>query len=139
MNFLLDTCVISELIKPSPHKNVVQWISGIDEEHLFLSVLTIGELKKGISKLKPSQIKRQLTTWLTELTTRFNTRIIPVDLSVSVHWGATLSKLESLGKSMPVIDGLLACTALSKGFIMVTRNGQDMQSSGVEILNPWQA
>jgi predicted nucleic acid-binding protein len=135
--YLLDTCLLSELIRKEPNQGVLDWIKDKEESSLFLSVLTIGELRKGIVKLKPSTKKKELTLWFAELESRFKDRIIPIDIQISLKWGEIQANLEVKGNSMPTIDSLIASTALCKNLIVVTRNGKDMKQSHVEILNPW--
>jgi len=135
--YLLDTCLLSELIRKEPNQGVLDWIKDKEESSLFLSVLTIGELRKGIVKLKPSTKKKELTLWFAELESRFKDRIIPIDIQISLKWGEIQANLEVKGNSMPTIDSLIASTALCKNLIIVTRNGKDMKQSLVEILNPW--
>jgi toxin FitB len=135
--YLLDTCLLSELIRKEPNQGVLDWIKDKEESSLFLSVLTIGELRKGIVKLKPSTKKKELTLWFAELESRFKDRIIPIDIQISLKWGEIQANLEVKGNSMPTIDSLIASTALCKNLIVVTRNGKDMKQSLVEILNPW--
>jgi len=135
--YLLDTCLLSELIRKEPNQGVLDWIKDKEESSLFLSVLTIGELRKGIVKLKPSTKKKELTQWFAELESRFKDRIIPIDIQISLKWGEIQANLEVNGNSMPTIDSLIASTALCKNLIVVTRNGKDMKQSHVEILNPW--
>ena len=135
--YLLDTCLLSELIRKEPNQGVLDWIKDKEESSLFLSVLTIGELKKGIVKLKPSTKKKELTLWFAELESRFKDRIIPIDIQISLKWGEIQANLEVNGNSMPTIDSLIASTALCKNLIVVTRNGKDMKQSHIEILNPW--
>jgi|LauGreDrversion4_1035100.scaffolds.fasta_scaffold65902_3 toxin FitB len=135
--YLLDTCLLSELIRKEPNQGVLDWIKDKEESSLFLSVLTIGELRKGIVKLKPSTKKKELTLWFAELESRFKDRIIPIDIQISLKWGEIQANLEVNGNSMPTIDSLIASTALCKNLIVVTRNGKDMKQSHVEILNPW--
>jgi predicted nucleic acid-binding protein len=135
--YLLDTCLLSELIRKEPNQGVLDWIKDKEESSLFLSVLTIGELRKGIVKLKPSTKKKELTLWFAELESRFKDRIISIDIQISLKWGEIQANLEVRGNSMPTIDSLIASTALCKNLIVVTRNGKDMKQSHVEILNPW--
>ena len=135
--YLLDTCLLSELIRKEPNQGVLDWIKDKEESSLFLSVLTIGELRKGIVKLKPSTKKKELTLWFAELESRFKDRIIPINIQISLKWGEIQANLEVNGNSMPTIDSLIASTALCKNLIVVTRNGKDMKQSHVEILNPW--
>ena len=138
MNYLLDTCVLSELIRENPEANVASWISGIPETSMYLSVLTIGEIHKGIEKLPESKKKDRLHKWVnSDLCIRFKNRILDLDLEVSTKWGQIQGKAEQVGKPMPLIDGLIAATALSHDLIVVTRNTKDMEQSGVTLINPW--
>lgn len=140
MNFLVDTCVISELVKKEPNLNVVSWIRSCPEEKLFLSSLTVGELQKGVSKLGPSKKKNELQYWINiKLLNRFAGRIIPIDSAVAQKWGQVQAKAEQMGKPMPALDGLIAAAALTHNLTVLTRNVQDMKTSGAEIVNPWDA
>ncbi|HKK99056.1 MAG TPA: type II toxin-antitoxin system VapC family toxin [Desulfotignum sp.] len=139
MNYLLDTCVISELIKKEPNPKVVKWISDIEETNLFISVLTIGELHKGIEKLSESRKKDKLLKWIAyDMTKRFQNKIIDFDLHTAVIWGKIQAKSEMSGQKLPAIDSLIAATGISHDLIIVTRNTTDMKSSGVELFNPWE-
>jgi predicted nucleic acid-binding protein len=138
MSYLLDTCVVSELTKAKSDKNVIDWIETMEEEHLFLSVLTLGEIEKGIAKLPLSLRKSNLKTWLEQdLTSRFENRILNITPDIARYWGNLQGELEKQGKPMPIIDGLIATTALVHGFILVTRNVDDVERSGVTLLNVW--
>lgn len=138
MKYLLDTCIISELVAKKPARQVVDWIDRTDEDQLYLSVLTIGEIRKGIEKLPPSSKKRTLEEWLDEhLRIRFADRIVSVDLDVVLKWGQLTGALENAGKPMAAIDSLIAATALSGNFTLVTRNGEDFKYSKVPVFNPW--
>ncbi|MBK8575230.1 MAG: type II toxin-antitoxin system VapC family toxin [Elusimicrobia bacterium] len=137
--FLLDTNVISELIKPKPQPNVVRWVREADEDALFLSVLTLGEIRKGISLLPQSTRKSRLETWLEkDLPDRFSDRILPVTEQIADRWGLLAARAQSQGKPVHVIDGLLAATALDHNLIFVTRNVQDVDPTGVSYQNPWE-
>lgn len=138
MTFLLDTCVISELVKSRPDENVVRWVDSVDERRLFLSVLTLGELEKGITKLHASQRKDDLREWLEhDLTERFEGRILSVDFAVAAAWGSLQGEAERAGKKLPVIDSLLAATAEIYQLTIATRNVADFERCSVAILNPW--
>lgn len=138
MKFLLDTCVISDLAKLKPSPAVVAWINSCPEERLFLSSLTIGELHKGISRLPPSDKKENLQHWLNiDLQNRFAGRIIPLDIDVAQTWGHIQGIAEKDGKPMPVIDALIAATALTHDLTVVTRNTLDMEPSCAKLFNPW--
>jgi predicted nucleic acid-binding protein len=138
MKYLLDTCVISELIKKNPNKQVVKWISGTTETNLFISVLTIGELHKGIEKLPESRKKEKLHKWVNcDLKERFKDRIINFDLQTATIWGKIQARSESAGKALPAIDGMIAATGIANDLIIVTRNTSDMEISGASLLDPW--
>ncbi|MBE2222392.1 MAG: type II toxin-antitoxin system VapC family toxin, partial [Anaerolineae bacterium] len=123
MRYLLDTCVISELASKQPNQAVIDWIDSIDDDHIYLSVITIGEIKKGIEKLPDSARKEQLAEWLEEdLLSRFQGRIVGVDVSVMLTWGTLTAKLEQQGAPMPAIDSLIAAIALHSNLTLVTRN-----------------
>ncbi len=138
MNYLLDTCVISELVRNEPNEKVIQWIDSIDEEKLNLSVITIGELEKGVNKLKPSKRKDKITEWLHEdLLFRFHGRIINLDVSIMIEWGRMAAALESQGLIMPSIDSLIAATVRYYKLCLATRNGRDFLNCDIQLINPW--
>lgn len=136
--FLLDTNVISELVRREPDANVVRWIEETDESILFLSVITIGEIRNGVERLAPGKRRGRLESWLKlDLRARFRNRILPVDDSVAERWGALSVIAAANGKPVPVIDGLLAATAAHHDLVLVTRNVQDVAGTAVPTLNPW--
>jgi predicted nucleic acid-binding protein len=138
MSFLIDTCCISELVKKKPNPNVVNWFDDQDELSMFLSVITFGELKKGIEKLPDSNKKKELDRWVNQdLKNRFNNRILNINLEEVIKWGEILAFAENNGKPLPAIDSLIAATALVHNLSVVTRNTQDMEGTGVEVINPW--
>jgi toxin FitB len=136
--FLLDTNVISELVKPRPERKVTSWISHLDEQLLWLSVLTLGEIRKGIAAPPVSPRRMVLEGWLElELPERFFGRILPVDQAVADRWGRLSAEAVSRKNPLPVIDGLLAATALHHNLTLVTRNTRDVEPTGVPLFNPW--
>lgn len=138
MNGLLDTCVISELAKPRPEPRVVRWIEQQDESRLYLSVLTLGELYKGIAKLGPGTRRRKLERWVdTDLQARFAQRIVPLDESVLKAWGNLTGKAELRGRTCSVMDSLLVATALVHQLVLVTRNTRHVEGLGATIFDPW--
>lgn len=138
MKYLLDTCVVSELIKPRPDTNVIQWMRNQKEYNLYLSVLTFGEIQKGIEKTNSVTRKEKLKLWVKEdLYLRFKQRIIAIDLMVANKWGEVQAQTEKTGRPMPAIDGLIAVSALVNNCMVVTRNTTDMENSGVALFNPW--
>ena len=138
MRYLLDTCVISELVAKQPDPGVVQWVDAVDEERLYLSVISIGEISKGIYKLPDSRRKDVLTRWLEDdLLIRFRDRLLLIDTQTMLHWGELTANLEKQGKRMPAMDSLVAAIALQAALILVTRNVDDFAHSGVDLINPW--
>lgn len=138
MNYLIDTCVISELAKKKPEQRIAAWISEIEESRLFLSVLTIGELLKGIEKLPDGSRQDTLRQWVNEdLQERFNGRIAVFDLKAAAIWAKIQAKAEAAGKVMPVMDSMIAATAIANGLAVATRNISDMEASGAVLINPW--
>jgi len=138
MKYLLDTCVISEIMRPQPDKNVILWMQSQNEDNLYLSVLTFGEIEKGIEKAPNETKKRKLKLWVDEdLKKRFEGRIISIDLNISAKWGVIQGAAELLGRPMSTIDGLIAVSGLVHHCIVVTRNISDMEQSSAELLNPW--
>lgn len=136
--FLLDTNVISELVRPRPNPPVTHWLDSIDEELLFLSVLTLGEIRKGITALAASARKVRLEAWLSGgLIPRFESRILAIDQAIAERWGQVTASLAAQGTPLPVIDGLLAATALDHNLTLVTRHTRDVSLTGVAVFDPW--
>jgi len=138
VKFLLDTCLISELVKKEPNPSVVSWLDEQDEQKLFLSVLNLGELQKAISKLPDSKKKTELQSWVElDLVERFNGRILEIDLDTAISWGRLQGEAERVGEKLPVMDSLIAATAATHGLIVVSRNERDIERCGVRVCNPW--
>ena len=138
MSWLLDTCVVSELVRPRPKASVVHWVMEREESELFLSVLTIGELEKGIAKLPDDPKRTALEKWVRrELADRFRGRLLEVDSAVLTRWGTASGKSEASGRPLPVIDCLIAATSLQHGLTVVTRNTADLEQCGARCVNPW--
>ncbi len=139
MSFLLDTSVISELVKKSPHAPVLEWLEAQDEMTLYLSVITIGEIEKGIARLSASAHRTRLQSWLRrDLIERFDNRLLSLDLRAVTRWGVLVGESEKRGVPLPVIDSLIAATALVHGLTVVTRNVGDFDRCGVQCLNLWE-
>lgn len=139
MSYLLDTCVLSEFTRRRPDQRVVHWLSIADEDSLFLSVLTIGEIQRGIERLDDSPRKSELRTWLmNDLLPRFRGRVLSLDVQTLLVWGTLIARLERQGRPLSVVDGLLAATALAHDLILVTRNHADYSPTGIRVFSPWE-
>jgi len=138
MNYLLDTNVISELISKRSNKKVVEWLDRLDSNTIYLSVITIGEIRKGIEKLPPSKRKERIKEWLEgDLLLRFQGKILEITTEVMLIWGELTGRLEKEGRPITAIDSLIAAIALQGNYRLVTRNEHDFQYTGVTIINPW--
>jgi predicted nucleic acid-binding protein len=138
--FLLDTNCISELVRPKPEPRVVGWMESADETMLYLSVLTVGEIRKGVAGLSQGKRRTLLETWLElELQARFEGRVLPIDAAIADRWGLIAAQAKRTGNALSVIDGLLVATALQHNLTIVTRNARDFTNTQVQVLNPWLA
>jgi len=137
--FLLDINVISELIRPKPEPKVCSWLETVDEGLLYLSVLTIGEIRKGISSVSNSTRRTKLEAWLDhDLAIRFSGRVLPIDQPVADRWGRLAGNAAAKRSPLPVIDGLLTATALQSDLVLVTRDASHVATTGVPFFNPWE-
>jgi predicted nucleic acid-binding protein len=134
MSFLLDTNVVSELRKRSPDPNVLAWYEKVQGAQLFLSVLTLGEIRKGVERARRKDPAKAiaLDRWLSRLESSYSDRVVPVDTATADAWGRLTA-----ASQLPVIDGLLAATAAARNWTFVTRNTSDVERSGVRVLNPF--
>lgn len=141
MKYLLDTNIISEFISKNPNQKVLDYINSLDENDIYLSVITIGEIRFGIEKLDKENQKKKiesLSYWLNnDLMQRFEGRILDVDLEIMLKWGEINAKLQKIGKPMPIMDSLIASSCLAKEFVLITRNEKDFYSFNMEMINPF--
>ena len=137
MAYLIDTCALSEFTKPKPAASVDAWFAGIQSGTDFVSVLTLGELEKGISKLASSRRRSGLERWFADLRNRFTGRVLPIDSPIALEWGRIAARCERDGQALPVIDALLAATAIVHGLSVVTRNTSDIARAGAPLIDPW--
>lgn len=137
MSVLLDTAIISELHRATPDQRIRDAIGSQRAEDVFLSVITIGELRKGIELLAPGRKRSSLEAWLTNLQREFVDRVLPIDLGTSHIWGEITAHARLKGEQISVADGLIAATALRHGLRVMTRNTRDFVSSGVPLIDPW--
>jgi len=137
LNILLDTCVVSELIKPAPDEIVLAWTGHTLEGTCLLSTITLGEVMNGIWRLPAGKRRSQLETWFEGLLARYEARILPVDAAVARKWGHLSGELAGRRAPTSMADGLIAATALVHGLTLATRNVADFKPFEVEIVNPW--
>lgn len=138
MSFLLDTNVVSEWTKPRPNPGVIEWLTQVDEDAVFLSVMTFAELRHGIERLPAGDRRRRLDEWLrNDLPLRFEERIVGVDGAIADEWGRVVARRESRGRPISAMDGLIAATAQVHSLTVVTRNATDFQGSVKSVLSPW--
>jgi len=135
--FLLDTCLLSEVWKPAPARTVIEWLNQTIEDELFLSVLTLGELRKGIDRMPVGKKRDRLSRDYVALRSRFSTRVLPITDVVAERWGQVSAEAGRAGKHVHVVDGLIAATALVSGLTVVTRNVGDFSATNVPVANPW--
>jgi predicted nucleic acid-binding protein len=135
MSYLLDTNIVSETVRRNPNRAVIAWLDPLPAEALFVSVLTLGEIRKGIEALTDKRRREKLRLWLEhELPAWFEGRVLPVDLAVADRWGRLLAEA---GRPIPSIDSLLAATALHHELRLVTRNAGDFDYPGLQVINPF--
>jgi hypothetical protein len=140
MSFLLDTNVVSEWVKPDPNPGVVAWFAHIDENQVFLSVVSLTELRYGVERMPRGKRQKRLNAWLQEeLPLRFEGRILTVDRAVADACGKLVARSEAVGRPIEVMDAFIAATAEVHQLTLVTRNATDFQSTVRAILNPWTA
>jgi predicted nucleic acid-binding protein len=138
MNFLVDTNVVSEWVKPRPDPGVVAWMAGADEDRVFLSVVTLAELRYGIERLAAGRRRRQLEDWLQlDLPTRFERRVLAIDGVIADVCGRLTARAEAAGRPIETMDALLAATAHVYGLTLVTRNTSDFKPLLRSVVNPW--
>jgi len=134
---LLNTCILSELRRPNCHDGVRSAVTELASEELFVSVISIGEIVKGIALLEESRRKQELSSWVRNLELNYTDRLLPVDLEVVRIWGEITAVAQKQGITIPVCDGLIASTARRHGLYLMTRKTADFEPTGVMLINPW--
>lgn len=138
MSFLLDTNVVSEWVRPRPDAGVIAWLAEVDEDRVFISVVTLAELHYGVERMAAGQRRRRLDEWLRhEVPSRFDGRVLPVDETIAYAWGRLTALREASGRPIGVADAFIAATAEVHGLTLVTRNAADFERVVKAILNPW--
>jgi predicted nucleic acid-binding protein len=140
VSFLLDTNIVSEWVKPRPAVAVMNWLADVDEDQVFLSVVTIAELKHGIERLPAGRRRQRLDEWLRlDVSARFEGRLIPIDEQVALRWGLIVAARETRGRPIGSMDALIAATAATHGLTLVTRNAPDFEASVPAVFDPWRS
>ena len=135
MSYLLDTNVVSEVVRARPSPDVVRWLRDVPDEALHLSVLSLGELRHGAERIGDGRRKEKLRLWIEQdVPAWFEERLLPISAAVADRWGRLLAEMR---RPVPAIDSLLAATAITHGLRLVTRNERDFAFPGLEVLNPW--
>ena len=135
MTFLLDTNTLSEILNKRPNKGVTDWFARTDESSQYISALTVGEIHKGISKLSASRRRDELQDWFERVQNRYGTRILPFTVESAKVWGRLIADIERRGQPLPVIDTLIAATAIKHDLTVVTRNSADFEPANVKVIN----
>lgn len=135
--YLLDTCVLSELVKSTPDPHVLKWLETSTSQALCTSAMTLAELRRGVARLQESKRQSSLLLWLQQLEVAFEDRILAFDQNVAQVWAHMTVQAEAQGKSMAAFDSIIAATARAHGCVLVTRNVRDFAHAGLDVLNPW--
>ena len=138
MRYLLDTCVFAEYSQDRPNEKVIDWVDSQIQETLYISVVTIGEIEKGIAKMPPSRRRTGIEAVLESLLIRFDDRVIPIDTAVARRWGKLTGDLENIGRPVPIIDSVIAATALEHHLTLITRNASDFAQTKAKVHNIWE-
>ena len=134
---LLDTCVISELKRPTQHPNVIAWVSRLRPEETFISVISLGEIAKGVHLLPEGARRRDLWLWFSSFEQRFSQNVLAIDRRVAHVWGEVEARTKTKGFALASTDGLIAATAIHHGLYVVTRNVKHFEPTSVLVINPW--
>lgn len=138
MSFLLDTNVVSEWTKPRPDAGVVRWLADVDEDRVFISVITLAELRHGVERMPDGARRRRLDAWLgDELPQRFEGRVLAIDAAIADIWGRIVARSQAAGRPVGSMDAFIAATAERHGLTLVTRNVSDFEPLGLALANPW--
>ncbi|OBQ77425.1 type II toxin-antitoxin system VapC family toxin [Mesorhizobium sp. WSM3873] len=140
MRLLLDTNVLSEVTRAAPDVGVLKWLDGLDEDRSFISVVSIAEIRRGVSLMDEGRKREALAEWLArDLPQRFEQRVLPVDEAVALAWGDLMGLAKRRGRGLSSMDGLIAATAIAKQLTLATRNSKDFEGFAIELFDPWSA
>nr|WP_242508738.1 type II toxin-antitoxin system VapC family toxin [Rhodocyclus purpureus] len=134
---MLDTCVLSELVKVAPSSEVLAWVAAREDGDLFVAAMTLAELRRGVAKLPSSRRKNELSTWVENLARSFGDRVLPFTGETAAYWAEMCARAEAAGKPMAAFDSIIAATAVEHGLALVTRNQKDFVAAPVMVIDPW--
>jgi len=137
MKYLLDTCVLSELVKAAPEPAVLDWVAVCEEPNLFVAALSLAELHRGVARLPRSKRRTALTDWLMRVETGFEGRVLSFSQTTAHAWAEITARAEARGKPMAAFDSLIAAVALEHSLALVTRNVRDFAATDLKLVNPW--
>lgn len=137
MKYLLDTCVLSELVKPQPETGVLAWINARKEVELHVAAMTLAELQRGVARLPASRRKSELADWLDKLRMGFAGRVLSFTPDTAAYWGEMCARVEAGGRTMAAFDSIIAASAVEHGLVLVTRNERDFAMAPLVVFNPW--
>ena len=137
MRVLLDTCIISDLYRPHKAEHIREVLKSIGEENCFVSALTLGEIVHGVNLLQDGKKKRELLLWTRSFEVLYKERIVPIDREAAKIWGELTARARKAGQNIPVVDGLIAASAICHGLYVMTGNAKDFEFSGAQIFDPW--
>jgi predicted nucleic acid-binding protein len=139
VSFLLDTNVVSEWVRPQPDRNVVSWLAEVDEDRVFISVISLAEIRRGVEMLPAGRKRERLASWLAEeLPARFEERILDIDPQIAETWGVLMARGQKIGLTLGSMDAFVAATAEVHGLTLATRNVKDFRRLAVSLFDPWQ-
>jgi predicted nucleic acid-binding protein len=139
VSFLLDTNVVSEWVRPQPDRNVISWLAEVDEDRVFISVISFAEIRRGVEMLPAGRRRERLAAWLAEeLPARFEERILDINPQVAETWGVLMARGQKVGLTLGAMDAFVAATAEVHGLTLATRNVKDFRRLTIPLLDPWQ-
>jgi predicted nucleic acid-binding protein len=139
VKYLLDTCLLSELVKAQPDPKVLESLNARAEKALYVAAMTLAELHRGVARLPDSRRKHELAKWLVQLQAGFNERVLPFTQETATYWGELCVRAEAQGRSLAAFDSIIAATAIEHGLVLVTRNERDFANVPLVVINPWQS
>ncbi len=139
MKYLLDTCLLSELVKPVPAPSVLRWLQNRDETQLFMAAITLAELQRGVARLPISRRRTELEAWLASVQRQFGDRVLAFTAHTASYWAQMCAQAKAKGQTMAAFDSLIAATAVEHGLALATRNVADFGAAPVVLVNPWES